>query len=138
MIKKMTSIFIAVIMTMFCMSCISASAYDVSPRYGYTASCSSTLSISGASATCESSATGYSGETTKIVISQTLQKRGSSGNWSDVSGAYWKTTIYKYVGSARKVKNNLSSGTYRLKSVFTVYAGNSSETITKYSQQKSI
>ena len=33
---------------------------------------------------------------------------------------------------------HFASGKYRLKSVFTVYAGNKSETITKYSSEKTV
>lgn len=108
------------------------------PQYSYTSSCSSTLIISGNTATCTSSATGYYNETTKIVITQTLQKQNSSGIWNDVSGATWTTTINNYVGSATNTKSGLSSGTYRLKSAFKVYVGNSYEPIVKYSQSKTI
>lgn len=111
---------------------------DVSPTYSYTCDCSSTLTTSGTTATCKSNVTGYKNETTKIVFKQTLQKKNSSGGWNDVSNATWTSTVYSYQGSATNYKYSLSSGTYRLKSVFTVYAGTSYETITKYSKEKTV
>lgn len=107
-----------------------------SPAYSYTRECSSDLSISGTTATCESSVTGYYNKTTKIVITQTLQKKNSSGNWDDICS--WSGTIYSFQGSLINTKSSLSSGTYRLKTVATVYAGTSNETITKYSKEKTI
>ena len=79
---------------------------------------------------------GYSGETTKIVMEQTLQKKTSSGGWSEV--ASWSETDTGYIGSATNTKSSLSSGTYRLKTVFTVYAGSDYEVLTKYSTEKTV
>lgn len=111
---------------------------DVSPEYLYTYTCSSTLTTSGTTATCKSTAKGYYNETTKIVFKQTLQKKNSSGGWNDVTNATWTSTVYNYQGSTTNHKYSLSSGTYRLKTVFTVYAGTSYETITKYSSERVI
>ena len=102
-----------------------------SPAYSYTRECSSDLSISGTTATCKSSVIGYYNKTTKIVIKQTLQKKNSSDKWEDVCS--WSDTIYSFKGSLTNTKSSLSSGTYRLKTVATVYAGTEHETITKYS-----
>jgi hypothetical protein len=44
--------------------------YGIAPAYCYTSDCYSSLSISGSTATCTSSATGYYGETTKISVYQ--------------------------------------------------------------------
>ena len=99
----------------------------------YTDYYSSTLYISGNTATCISSLTGYKGETTQIVIGQTLQKRDSSGNWTSVK--YASATINNYRGTLTKTYTGLSSGTYRLKSSFIVYAGSYFETLLKYSAQ---
>lgn len=111
-------------------------AVEITPYWSYTSTCSSTLSISGKTATCTSKATGYSGTTTKIVISQTLQKKTSSNSWSEVDS--WSETYNSFVGTATNYSYNLSSGTYRLKSVFTVYSGSKCETITKYSSEKTL
>lgn len=135
MLKKIISIALATIM-LICFWGLNVSANDVMPCDLYTASASSSLTISGTKATCISKATGYSGETTKIVISQTLQKKSILGTWSKVSS--WSETDSGYIGSATNTKSSLSSGTYRLKTVFTVYAGSDYETITKYSSEKTV
>jgi len=139
MIRKMLSIIVAMAISTICLICGTVSAAYIppdSPQYNYTQSCSSELSISGSTATCRSVATGYINQTTKIVFVQTLQKRNSSGGWDDV--ATWTTTINNYQGTVTKTKSGLSSGTYRLKTVFIVYAGSSYEVITKYSQEWTI
>lgn len=110
------------------------SAETVSPRSLYTDSCTSVLTISGSTATCVSRAEGYSGTTTKIVIDQTLQKKSFFGSWNEV--ASWSETDTGYHGYASNTKSSLSGGTYRLKTVFTVYAGSNSEEITVYSTEK--
>lgn len=115
---------------------ISVSAAEVGIKTLYTNSFSSTLTVSGTTATCKSKLNGYNGVTTKIVISQTLQKKNSSGNWTNVKTS--STTINSFVGSLTKSYSGLSSGTYRVKSVFTVYSGSNYETLTKYSSTKTI
>jgi len=140
--KRSLAVLLAAIMSIVCLVCGTAfSAYvppDVSPQYSYTQSCSSELTISGSTATCKSNAIGYYNETTKIVIKQALQKKNSSGNWINVKNATWTGTVYNFQGSITNSKSSLSNGTYRLRSVFTVYAGTSYETITKYSKEKTI
>lgn len=142
MIRRVISVLLAGIISTICLICVPVSAAyippDVSPQYSYTQSCSSELSFLGTTATCKSNATGYLNETTKIVFNQTLQKQNSSGGWSDVSNASWTKTVYSYKGAATNTRSSLASGTYRLKTVCTVYSGTSSETITKYSQEKII
>ncbi|MDE5830274.1 MAG: hypothetical protein K2H53_00820 [Clostridia bacterium] len=135
MIKKVVSLLCAVVLsTSFAVGNVASAAVILpdSPAYSYTHECSSTLSISGTTATCKSSVTGYYNETTKIVIVQTLQKKNSSDNWDDICS--WSDTIYSFQGSLTNTKTSLSSGTYRLKTVATVYAGTANETITKYSK----
>lgn len=51
---------------------------DISVCYLYTDKISGTLSISNKAATCKSTVRGISGTTTKIVITQTLQKKNGS------------------------------------------------------------
>ncbi len=110
--------------------------YGIAPAYCYTSDCYSSLSISGSTATCTSSATGYYGETTKISVYQVLQKKTSSGSWTSVGS--WQETDSGYKGYASNLKSGLSSGTYRLYTIFTVYAGSNYETIEKYSSTKTI
>lgn len=134
--KKIFSVFLAVIMAVSCFSGI-VCAEGITPRYVYTNDCESTLTISGSTATCKSEATGYYGETTKVVIEQTLQKyNNSTGKWTSV--ATWSETDTGYFGTATNTKSGLSSGSYRLKSVFSVYAGVNYEQITVYSDIRSV
>lgn len=140
MTRKMLSIVLAVIVSVTSLlsgNILAAYIPPDTPQNSYTSSCSSTLTISGTTATCTSSVTGYDA-TTKIVITQTLQKQNSSGIWTDVSGATWSSTINDCLGWSTNTKSGLSSGTYRLKSAFKVYVGNSYEPIVKYSQSKTI
>lgn len=128
----------AIVMTIVAVVCLSSTvlAQEVSVYNLYTSSCSSTLSVSGTTANCISQATGYRNETTKIVITQKLQKKTSTGSWSQVS--CWIETDVGYKGYATNSKSSLSKGTYRLKTVFKVYAGDNYETLTKYSSTKTI
>ena len=135
MFKKLVSVICVIVLSVMCFGMI-ASAENITPFTLYTDYATSTLTISGTKATCVSKATGYSGETTKIVMEQTLQKKTSSGGWSEV--ASWSETDTGYIGSATNTKSSLSSGTYRLKTVFTVYAGNDYEVLTKYSAEKTV
>lgn len=135
MLKKITAAFLVLIISTLVL-CTVVSANGISLHTTYLMTCSSTLTISGTTATCDSNATGYYGETTKIAIAQTLQKKTSDGKWEYVDS--WVETDNGYIGSATNYKYNLLSGTYRLKSVFTVYAGNDSETIEKYSFEETV
>lgn len=137
MIKKVASFLCAIILsTSFAVGNIASAAVLLpdSPAYSYARDCISELSISGTTATCKSTVNGYYDKTTKIVVNQTLQKKNSSGNWEYVYS--WYDTIYNYNGSLTNTKSSLSSGTYRVKTVATVYAGTEHETITEYSQEK--
>lgn len=133
--NKFLAAVLGLIMSICCLS-IAVSASEIMPFDLYTNSCSSTLTISGTTATCKSNALGYANVTTKIVMKQTLQKKTSSKTWSEVNS--WNETDIGYKGSATNTQSNLSSGIYRLKTVFTVYAGSDYETITKYSSEKTV
>lgn len=133
--RKITSLLCAIVLSVSFAVGNAASAAVIlpdSPAYSYTHECSSDLSISGTTATCNSSVTGYYNKTTKIVIIQILQKQNSSGNWDNVCS--WSDTVYSFQGSLTNTKTSLSGGTYRLKTVAIVYAGTANETITKYSE----
>lgn len=94
------------------------------------------LSVSGTTATCRSEAIVMIG-VTNISVTQTLQKR-SGNNFSNVNGASWSTTVNDDCIIFENTKSNLSSGTYRVKSVFTVKKGSKTETITSYSSTATI
>lgn len=140
MYKKLVAILSALVMVSSFTSATTTSYAAVippdSPAYSYTNDCNVDLAISNREATCKSSLTGYYNTTTSIIITQTLQKKNSNNAWDDVCN--WSTTIDNFKGSLTSTKSSLSSGTYRLKTVFTVYAGSASETITKYSKNKTI
>lgn len=139
MIKKVASLLCAVILsTSFAVGNVTSAAVipPDAPAYSYTRECSSELSTSGKTATCKSSATGYYNETTEIAVQQYLQKKNSSGNWEDICS--WNETIDGFKGSVTNTKSSLSSGIYRLKTVFTVYAGTASETVYAYSNEEII
>ena len=67
---------------------------------------------------------------------QTLEKKWSLWIWNEVDGASWNGTISSSSGKVSNSISGLSSGTYRLKSVFTVKTSNGkTETITVYSEE---
>lgn len=99
----------------------------VQPMYNYVSSHSESVNVSGGTATCKASITGYSGTTTKLVIEMTLQKKAGLFSWDDVET--WKTSILSHQLSSTKTKA-VSSGTYRIKVKYTAYSGTSSETFT--------
>ena len=103
----------------------------------YTQNCTSRLSISGNTASCMSVVDGFSGKTTKIVITQTLQKKNSSGSWTNSQTAN-SNAINSYKGSFSKSYSRLAKGTYRVKTTATVYSGNKSETVTSYSSTQTV
>lgn len=83
MLKKIASLLFAAVLAVNCLG-MSTFAYDTTLnsanskvnvyRYQYISNCSSILTISGNVATCESSLTGYYGETESIEVTQTLQR----------------------------------------------------------------
>ena len=103
----------------------------------YTKTVTSTLTLSGSTANCSSTVVGSSGVTTKIVITQSLQKKNSSGSWTNSKTAT-SNAINSYKGSFSKSYSGLAKGTYRVKTTATVYAGNKSETVTSYSSTKTV
>jgi hypothetical protein len=135
--KKIISIFFSLLMIMS----MSLTAFgapelqspiddDVSVCYSYTDSASSSLSISSKNATSKSVVIGISGTTTKIIVTQTLQKKNGS-SWEKV--ASWSKTFNSWYAIYTNSKSSLSSGTYRVKTSAKVYSGTSYETVTTYS-----
>ena len=108
----------------------------VSPAYSYTSSCSSDLYVSGTTLSCGSTLFGYSGTTTKIEVFQTLQMLNSYGTWNDM--CHWRDTSYTFNASVTNNRYSSANGTYRLRTIFTVYSGTNYETITKYSNNKTL
>ena len=143
--KKM----IAVVLS-FVISCIAfnSSAYaeelepalegEIISEYANASNVSSSLSISSSTAECRSICIGYS-YVTQISVTQTLQKFWGMWIWNDVDGASWQRTSTTNEVDISTSKSGLSSGTYRLKSVFTLRTQNGqTETITIYSSEYSV
>jgi len=78
-----------------------------------------------------------SNSTTKIVITQTLEKQSFLWTWKTVGGTRTKTVNGSTATLTGKV-SGLESGTYRVKTVFKVTADGETETITVYSAEKEI
>lgn len=99
---------------------------EIQPQFEYTSTTATSLTISNNTASCVARLNGYSGITTKIVIKMTLQKKNWFW-WNDEQT--WSTTINNCYGSLTR-STPVSSGTYRVQTVFTVYSGSNSEEIT--------
>ncbi len=109
----------------------------VAPCYEIATSAKSLLSFSGTTATCTSRVSGTLA--VEITIEQTLQKEGLLWIWSDVDGAEWTKTVYSSTAVATNTKSGLASGTYRLKTEFTLTASDgTTETITVYSTEQEV
>ena len=139
--KRLIAFLLSLIMTMG--MCISAYAspeeethidIEIIEDYQYTANITSVMSISNNTASCKSNVRGFSGLATKVVVTQTLQKK-SGNSWTNVTS--WSKTFNSWLAIYTTTKSSLSSGTYRLKTVAKVYSGNSYETITVYSKTAS-
>lgn len=137
MFKKVLSVMIAVAL---CFSLISVTAFaDSATPYDISgATKSSNLGISGSTATCGSS---YDGSTVvkSIKIVQSLEKHSYLWVWDTVGSELSRTETDTDSMSFTNIRVNITSGTYRVKSVFTVtlYDG-TSETVTVYSQEVTV
>lgn len=109
---------------------------SVQPRYSYTTSITSDLAINGTTATCTSYAIGAVG-VTKIEATQYLEKKISKDEWDPID--HWYASVDEsFLDGMTNTKSNLSSGTYRLRTVFVVYMGNSCEYPQKTSSEITI
>lgn len=127
--KKFLLVLMSFVM-IFCLCSFAPIEDTASPNYKYTSSCSSYLSISGTTATCISKLTGYYGETTKIVVTQTLQVKNGT-QWRSVNS--WTATYNSHACNFLNTRTIYSGNTYRVKSEYKVYAGSSYETVYSYS-----
>ena len=107
----------------------------VEPAYVIANNPVSRVTISGTTATCYSSTRGNA---TTISITQTLQVKKTTV-WSNVKDATWIKTVNANSITMRNFKYDLDSGTYRLKSEYTLTAKDgTTETITVYSLETSL
>lgn len=123
--------------TVACADAVSNPDDVISPAYEYADIASSRLSISGQTAYCTSET---EGDAVSITVEQTLEKySGWFWIWNNVDGANWTKTVNLNSISMSNTKSGLSSGTYRLKSVFTLTSSSGkTETITVYSEEKKV
>lgn len=128
--KKMFVVILAVITAVAMLCGITVCA---APRYAYTTSVTSTLSISSNTAYCKSILRGDS-TVTKIEAVQYLEKKNGT-KWQIVSGCTWSDSANSRYLTVSNSKSGLSSGTYRVRAVFTVYSGTSYETVEKISSE---
>lgn len=128
----------AAVGTVACADAVSNPDDVISPAYEYADSVSSRLYISEQTATCRSDADGCN--VVSITVEQTLEKHsGWFWIWNSVDGANWTKTVNLNSISMSNSKSGLSSGTYRLKSVFTLTSSSGkTETITVYSEEKKV
>ncbi len=114
------------------------SSYVVQPYYEKAQEAKSILNINGTDAICESSLAGDP-DVIKIVAVQTLEKQGFLWIWGTYDDTTWTKTVYTNTLTMTNTKTGLSSGTYRLKTVFTLTdKQGKTETITVYSDEKTV
>ena len=110
----------------------------IAPAYEYASSAKSLLYISSNAAECISNCTGTS-DIVNISVEQTLQSFWGLWIWNDVDGANWTKTKSGNSISLVSNKSGLTSGTYRVKSVFTLTSSSGeTETISIYSEEKTV
>ncbi len=110
----------------------------IAPAYEYASFAKSLLYISSNAAECTSNCTGTS-DIVNISVEQTLQSFWGLWIWNDVDGASWTKTRNGRSIYVINTKSGLPSGTYRVKSVFTLtYSSGKTETITIYSAEKTV
>ena len=135
---KKTVIAILLALSVLFSTGISVYAYDVgntvSPYYLYTYSVKSTLIISGNTAYCKSEIKGDS-TVTQIYATQYLEKKNGD-KWDIID--YWSDSVNGKSLSMSNSKDNLDSGTYRVRTVGTVYSGSKSEPVEKTSNEVTI
>ncbi len=108
------------------------------PYYEMASKAESRLSISGATAICESTLK-CDLDVTKIVVVQTLEKQGFLWIWGTYDDTERTKTMYSNTLTMSNTKSGLSSGKYRLKTIFTLTDKNGkTETITVYSNEKTV
>ena len=113
-------------------------ANSIAPLYETASDAISTLTISGKTAKCESKLIGHS-DVKSCKVVQTLEKKWGLWIWNEVDGASWTKTVDTRAISLVNTKSGLDSGTYRLKSVFTLTnSSGKSETITVYSDEEMV
>lgn len=139
--KKLICFMLAFMLSMSTISVASVSACNeqdtvitetVQPRYAYVESINSNLSISNGKATCTSTIKGMP-SATKIEATQYLEKRTLFGGWKGIDR--WDKTVNSDTLYMSNSKGNLDDGTYRVRTVATVYSGTDYEIVEDTSEE---
>ncbi|MGN1118712.1 MAG: hypothetical protein ACI4Q4_00040 [Oscillospiraceae bacterium] len=132
--KRYISVVLALVVFFICAvsAFAAASTWDIG-----SATKSSTLNISSTTATCKSEYSDRTGSTTRVEITQTLEKQGFLWIWSTYAGEWTKTTNGSSAALSNKVYN-LESGKYRVKTVFSVTVDGETTDYTVYSTEKTV
>ena len=107
-----------------------------SPYYLYTGSVESSLNIVGGTAYCKSVIKGDN-TVTQINATQYLEKKNGD-KWEVVKNCTWSDSVNGKSLTISNSKDNLGSGTYRVRTVGTVYSGSKSEPVSNTSKEVTI
>lgn len=134
--KKMVIVFVLMLSMIFSIGipvCAYGAHTAISPYYMYTYSAESNLSIVGDTAYCKSVIKGGSA-VTQINATQYLEKKNGS-RWEAVSNGTWSDSINGKSLTLRNSMCNLNNGTYRVRTVATVYSDREFELVEKTSKE---
>ena len=131
--RKIVLLSISVIMAV--MLC-GINAFAIEPIYTYVSLATSTLNIVSDTAYCKASVVGSS-SVKSTSGTMYLEKKGIF-SWKTVNTESWTDSSSYNTLHMENSLSGLSSGKYRVRTVFTVYSGNSSETVEAISIEESI
>ena len=121
---------LTVVLVIFSITGVSfAGEYGVTPIYDYATEAICQLNISNGTAAAYSKVRGNYGTVTKVSASMYLEKY-NNGKWPTVRT--WSDSKNSNVFELSRT-TSVTKGLYRVRTVFTVYSGSKSETITRYS-----
>jgi len=128
MLKKILALVMCLVLICGTGIMVSAESAEkqVQPRYNYTSEISATLRNSNGKALCVGDVNGYSGTTTKIVLTVTLQKKTMLLFWANEKE--WTTTSNTFYATISKTVA-VDSGEYRVKVEAKVYSGSNYENV---------
>lgn len=106
-----------------------------SPCYVYTDQITTVFGISDGEASCTTTIYGIPGTTTKIVVTQYLEKKNGN-SWNEVT--HWTDTFNSWWCNFTNSYTITGSGTYRLRSEAKVYSGSKYENVDITSKEKTV
>lgn len=104
----------------------------IMPLYDCSSKVTTAAVVDGKTVQCKSAIVIYPGEKWS-TITQTIEKKSSSGSWSSTSYTWTKTADKPESSYIYNNSTTLSSGTYRVRSDLVVKFNGTSETVTTYS-----